>query len=95
MSVVLKSSAFGALTLHPVHTSPCYSTRGAGENVLCRYCVSVNNTIASFLGRYKDNEYLFWITKPMYWLFEFLGKTSARPPAKAYLAPYHMKARLS
>lgn len=32
---------------------------------------------------------------PLAWLFEWLGASSARPPAEQYLAPYHLKVRFA
>ena len=47
------------------------------------YCISITNSIA----------YLFRVCKlyPFAWLFDFIGRSSARPPAEHYLAPYQLK----
>lgn len=47
------------------------------------YCVSLTNSTASLFRRC----HLY----PLAWLFDFIGRSSARGPAEQHLAPYHLK----
>ena len=47
------------------------------------YCISITNSIASVFR----SCYLV----PIAWIFEFIGRSSARPPAEQHLAPYQLK----
>ena len=47
------------------------------------YCVSLTNSAGAGLRRCG--------LVPLAWLFEWVGKSSARHPAEQHLAPYHLK----
>lgn len=47
------------------------------------YCVSLTNSIGSMFRMCG--------LLPLAWLFEWIGRSSARPPAIHYLAPYHLR----
>jgi hypothetical protein len=47
------------------------------------YCISLTNSTAALFR--KCHMY------PIAWIFDFIGRSSARPPAEQHLAPYHLR----
>ena len=47
------------------------------------YCISLTNSTASLFRRCH--------MYPIAWVFDFIGRSSARPPAEQYLAPYQLR----